>query len=449
MNSQFDKNRKGGTLSGDEMKSYLDGKLGVTEMYDVEHSLEEDGFQAAAMEGYENNPGAIDDLDDLKAKFYHKLPTGKSRPGQRYGAYLSAAAAVLVLIASLAAFYYFQPATQPISENFEPTAKQIETAEEVKVLPPSEEEKEKKPTSLISKEKKEKPVGMDEKWVQAQKTKAPQQSVKKETLIKKNDPEAVSPNLAGEVVMDDEMQTVNPSSFAMNPAQPANLTAESNDLALPANETRHKSITAQDEKIMTSPNSANRISDGVPAMDYPARAQNETKVTYLLDLKVIDYTQIYERQIERTKMAYKPGTEAKYANQKDKTERAKIEEQVIDSVTYIDILHESLEGYKSGAYEGALHDFAIILRKHPEELNAKFYGGMAYFEMGNYVEALKNFDFVIEHPVSVFNPESEWYKAQTLVRLGELKKAKNLLEKIIQEKGFYAGKAKLLLGELR
>ncbi len=177
--------------------------------------------------------------------------------------------------------------------------------------------------------------------------------------------------------------------------------------------------------------------------------RDETKVTYIHDLKIIDYTLVYQKQMEKKRTVYKPGLDAKYSNRKSKAKQQSRFEQVIDSVSYIDVLKLGLGYFKSGAYEKSLENLTFILKKHPEELNAKFYGGLANFELGNYKKALKNFEFVIEHPIQVFNPESNWYKAQTLVRLGKLKKAENLLEQIILDNGFYAEKASILLNEIQ
>ena len=174
---------------------------------------------------------------------------------------------------------------------------------------------------------------------------------------------------------------------------------------------------------------------------------SETKVTYLLDLKVIDYTEDYESTIEKKKTVYNPGLNPRYSNKRHKVQQRKLEEEVLDSVTYIEVLEESLVDFKAGNYKNTLDNFAIILKEHPEELNARFYGGLAWFEMGKYKKALRNFNFVIEHPINVFNPESEWYKAQTLLKMGQAEQAGKVLIKIIEEKGVYAEKASALLKE--
>ncbi|MCF8373659.1 MAG: hypothetical protein K9H64_18705 [Bacteroidales bacterium] len=448
MNSQFDENRKGGKLSVADMKSYLEGQMDAAGMYELESRLEEDGFQAAAMEGYENNPGAINDLDALKAGFYNKLPDGKSGFWQRYGVYLSAAAVVIALFTSIALFYYFQPESGQISQNRKVEKENPPAIEKTKPLPSPIDEKEENIAPTISKEKKK--IIVEEKNQETRKKTVPQKSTEKKALpIAEKDAEKIAPAANEDAIVEDELQYASTLVSTEHSYQIENNLKESEGITNVDKGLVYKKSNMHEasKRAPTSVESQTSFND--PASDLVEINRNETKVTYLLDLKVIDYTQIYENQIERTKILHNTGVDARYANKREKMERASYEEQVIDSVMYIDILQESLAKFKVGAYEKSLNDFAIILKKHPEELNAKFYGGLAYFEVGDYVAALKNFDYVIEHPINVFNPESEWYKAQSLVRLGKLKLAENLLEKIYTEKGFYAEKAKELLEEIR
>lgn len=447
MRSQFDKNRDKGHLSADDMKSYIEGQMDAAGMYELEFRLEDDGFQAAAMEGYENNPGAINDLDALKAGFYNKLPAGKPGFWQRNGMYLSAAAAVLVLITSVALFYYFQPEAVQISQNIEVEKENPPAIEEVKPLPAPIDEKGENIAPTISKEKKK--IIVEEKNQETPKKAVPKKSTEKKAVaLSEKEHAKIAPTAAEDAIVEDEMQYASTPVSTKLSYQFENNIKESEGISNVDKGLVYKKSNMHEVSKKAPSSVANQAADNAPATDLGVN-RNETKVTYLLDLKVIDYTQIYENQIERTQLLHNTGVDARYANKQEKMARASSDEQVIDSVMYIDILQESLAGFKVGAYEKSLNDFAIILKKHPEELNAKFYGGLAYFEMGDYVAALKNFDYVIEHPINVFNPEAEWYKAQCLVRMGKLKIAKVLLEKIYNEKGFYAEKARELLDEIR
>jgi tetratricopeptide (TPR) repeat protein len=291
----------------------------------------------------------------------------------------------------------------------------------------------------------------EEQNLQSPTEEVPQKSpeLKAVPIVVEKENEDIAPALAGDALMNDDNQHANVGATSRNSLQFENNKDEPSGFAAEDKGLVYKNLNMQQTGKRTPSSVASQAVFNPPSADLGEIARNETKTTYLLDLKVIDYTEIYENQEEQNRRLHTTGVDAKYANKKEKMERAGSDEQVIDSVMYIDVLKESLASFKTGAYEKSLEDFSIILRKHPDELNAKFYGGLAYFEMGDYESALKNFDFVIEHPIPVFNPESEWYKAQSLVRLGNLKMAKDLLEKIIIEKGFYAEKARQLLDEIR
>ncbi len=451
MRSQFDQNREKSHLSESDMKSYLEGRMDASGMYNVECKLEEDRFQAAAMEGYENNPGTINDLGALRMAYYTKFAAAKPGIWQHFGVYLSAAAVVFVLITSVVLFYYFQPDAARISQNLDTKQENPAAIEEMKPLPAPIAEKGQKIAVPVSAEKKKMEAHAEEQNLQSPTEEVPQKSpeLKAVPIVVEKENEDIAPALAGDALMNDDNPHANVGATSRNSLQFENNKDEPSGFAAEDKGLVYKNLNMQQTGKKTPSSVASQAVFNPPSADLGEIARNETKTTYLLDLKVIDYTEIYENQEEQNRRLHTTGVDAKYANKKEKMERAGSDEQVIDSVMYIDVLKESLASFKTGAYEKSLEDFSIILRKHPDELNAKFYGGLAYFEMGDYESALKNFDFVIEHPIPVFNPESEWYKAQSLVRLGNLKMAKDLLEKIIIEKGFYAEKARQLLDEIR
>ncbi|MEA3443831.1 MAG: hypothetical protein U9R19_03810, partial [Bacteroidota bacterium] len=121
MKSQFDKNKEEARISEDDIKSYLEGKMDTAAMYNLECKLEDDCFGAAAMEGYEKHPEAINDFDNLKSAFHTKLPDRKNSFWQRYGLYLSAAAVVVFIVSSIALIYFLQPSPTQIGQNIEKT----------------------------------------------------------------------------------------------------------------------------------------------------------------------------------------------------------------------------------------------------------------------------------------------------------------------------------------
>jgi hypothetical protein len=56
---------------------------------------------------------------------------------------------------------------------------------------------------------------------------------------------------------------------------------------------------------------------------------------------------------------------------------------------------------------------------------------------------------VVTHPHNTFSEDALWYQAQTLIKLNRINDGKLTLEKIIENNGFYAAKAKEKLKELK
>ena len=104
--------------------------------------------------------------------------------------------------------------------------------------------------------------------------------------------------------------------------------------------------------------------------------------------------------------------------------------------------------FDEGDYEKAIINFRIINREHPEELNAKYYSGLANYEIANYEQAFINFNFVIDYPVNVFNEDANWNKALCLIKLNRIEEAKLLLQEIKDSHGTYWRKAKKQLKKL-
>ena len=125
MQSQFDENRNKEHLSDSDLKAYLEGKMDAKNMLRFEYGVSEDAFKSEALEGYENHPEAIDDLNELKNEFHSKLASRPTGSWHRYSIYLSAAAVVIALLSSIALFYFLQPNAESISQKLSPQKEEI------------------------------------------------------------------------------------------------------------------------------------------------------------------------------------------------------------------------------------------------------------------------------------------------------------------------------------
>ena len=439
-------------LSKEELERYLRSEMNSKEMNATEMKAQEDSFNDSAFEGFVSNPEAISDLDELKNKFYSKSNNSGRSTFRLSGIIISAAATIAVIFISYYYINLLSNENQPsISQNIK---EQIieDIAPNINITKDLEADNSIHEKNTLSDTLSETPSI----------SKTPQKSHKKESVTTKEKTiEKKSENADSEVVYDMTMEDETKYSGV----------SLSDDQVKFSNDVDVVEVTAkaiqQSNIEMSVPvainNSATYYSPASPSYTSPATVSGKdivytlpiaevnintgVMITYLYDLKIIDYTQIYEQEIKKDKNAVISGLDARYENKKNLNSTA-ASDDVIEYITYADFLEDCIMYYKSGRYELAIDNFKIILREHPEELNAWFYSGLSYFEIGDYVKALENLDFVIRHPVNEFNQEAEWYKVLTLIKLNSRDNAKDLLYKIISDSLFYYNQAIEKLKEL-
>ncbi len=174
-----------------------------------------------------------------------------------------------------------------------------------------------------------------------------------------------------------------------------------------------------------------------PEDENPAQnLENSAPATYLHKLYVVDY-----REIMRTKeyISYKrydlPGTSADKENEGIDYNEDLIEREV--NVPYMDYLEGGMEYFKIGKFKKALNRYRTILEQYDKDMNALFYGGLCFYNMKKYENALNSFDGILNHELNAFKEEAKWYKAKTLLKLGRRTEARDVLDQVIIQGGFY------------
>ncbi|MEZ4922150.1 MAG: tetratricopeptide repeat protein [Crocinitomicaceae bacterium] len=165
---------------------------------------------------------------------------------------------------------------------------------------------------------------------------------------------------------------------------------------------------------------------------------------YYFDLYVVDYREIERKNTTINYTRYElSGLSAEFENQDSKENQELIEKKV--EVPYMEYLETSMDYFSVGSYKKALNRYLTILQQYPDDLNAHFYGGHCYFNLKKYQEALAFFEIVLEDEKKMnfvaFRQEAKWYKAKTLIKLGQKDKAKTILDEIIAEGLFYTKEA--------
>ncbi len=155
---------------------------------------------------------------------------------------------------------------------------------------------------------------------------------------------------------------------------------------------------------------------------------------YVYGFKVVDY-----REIKRTKenvsyKRYELGGVA--ANQENETSTTELIEQEVE-LPYFSYLTKTMSFFNEQNFKASLNRHLIILEQYPEDLNALFYSGLAYYNLGKYDESIQFFSQIMTLDNEVFNQEAEWYRAKSLLQLDQKKEARTALEEIIMKGGFY------------
>lgn len=162
------------------------------------------------------------------------------------------------------------------------------------------------------------------------------------------------------------------------------------------------------------------------------------KEIYLHNLKAIDYTIYRSKPIETERMVLS-GITADKANKDDESETITWEK--VD-VPYIEYLDRSMELFEDGKFKKALVRFKQILVFYPEDVNAHFYSGLCYYNLNKNELALNAFAKSYSFEYGNFREEAEWLSYLVYKDQGSIKQAKILCNKIIEEGGYYAGRAK-------
>ncbi len=420
-------------LSSHEIERYLKGEMTEKEMYDTELKLENNGLNAAALEGYERNPDALNDLNRIRNRF-NKTQNKKRFRLQKSAIYMSAAAIVFLLLSTyiIVNYYKSQIKTQVSDVVNQEEYRKFEMPADV--------------NENISYSYSSEIVNID---AGSQLQTTPLIKDSEDVIIKSinivEDEEAIDNSLSLDMEVDNKLPQKNLSADKIIAAtEPSgnisNYEINSTIDEVTINENTHVALSS--DKAYMVPASVNRMTVD---KEVPEIATVSTK--HFRKLKMIDYSNIYNSEIKIDKFVEEGGLNADY-EKKSETKDVSVPEQITEYISYSDFLEESMTLFDKGRFEDAIRNFSIINREFPEELNAKYYSGLAYYELENYEQAIINLDYVIDYPVNVFNEDANWYKAHTLLNLNRTGEAKLLLQKIADENGSYSRKAKRKLRKL-
>ncbi len=217
------------------------------------------------------------------------------------------------------------------------------------------------------------------------------------------------------------------------------------------NQTYHSADTVESDLItLVDPNDL-IFEEALPQI-IVAKKTNKKVVypyRYFYDMAIVDYSRFESRPKIINKTVYRfnlSGLDASYESDSAKNNQELIE-QTID-VGYLDYLEETLYYFSKDRFKNALKRLNIISSQYKNDLNALFYGGLCYFNLGDFNKAIESFDKILQLEKGPFTEEAQWYKTKTLIKLNRESEVKILLADIILLDGFYKEQASKLLKKI-
>lgn len=164
----------------------------------------------------------------------------------------------------------------------------------------------------------------------------------------------------------------------------------------------------------------------------------QAKEIYLKDLKLIDYREYRDGEVTTERLRYS-GTPANQENWEQSSSDELIWEKV--NIPYIEYIDKTMELIAKNKYKKALPRLELILENYPDDINANFYSGFSYFNLGKYDLAIERFEKSYTIQFGNFYEEARWFKSLALENSNKHTEARKLWKEIVAEKGFYAKEA--------
>ena len=180
----------------------------------------------------------------------------------------------------------------------------------------------------------------------------------------------------------------------------------------------------------------------VPTYDPKKEVVSNVKLVYLHDLKCVDMSQLYEKQIKIRNMNAMSGTRAYSAEKAEENDNpVEVYQSLYIYIDYLDYLGVAMAKFEDNEHKTALKHLKVVLNHYPADVNAHFYGALCYYNLGKPSKAIRYFDMVLRNQINAFDQEAEFYKAMSLKRAGKERQAKELFRKISSEGKFYSDRA--------
>lgn len=164
--------------------------------------------------------------------------------------------------------------------------------------------------------------------------------------------------------------------------------------------------------------------------------KHSLQLMYLHDLKLVDPSELYTAD-----PILIDGPEHLTADLPDATAREKHTEQQ-RYLRYTPFMDVAMAKFARNDHRGCLEELRFLLAQYPNDVNALFYAGLCSYNLGLYDKAERFLGRAATHPIAVFDEEALWYQALAMEHTGEETEAREIFQRIANEGGFYAERAR-------
>jgi len=166
---------------------------------------------------------------------------------------------------------------------------------------------------------------------------------------------------------------------------------------------------------------------------------------YIYNLKVSDYNKLYFGHSHTENALFKTHTPVFKENKTSVADDFGTEQRIVPADR---VLKDGLASFSRQNFGAALENFNLLLENNPADVNAQFYSALAYYNLDKTNRSIACLNEVLKNPNDTFYPEAQWYLALVNLKAGNRENAKQMLERIVSEKGFYSKRAAEKLKQL-
>lgn len=169
-------------------------------------------------------------------------------------------------------------------------------------------------------------------------------------------------------------------------------------------------------------------------------SKRKVKEVYLSDFKLVDYRVLRNKPKIETRQLDLTGTAANKESKDTKQDEEPIWRKV--DVPYYDFIEKSMYIMNHNGMKKSLARFEVILATYPDDINALFYSGFAYYNLGDFDRSISFFSSAIKSEIANFDEEAMWYLGLSYEKKGDTAKAKNIFLSITKSNSYYSEQAK-------